>query len=144
MSPLLRRIIYVLPVPKAVVYRTDSLATCEPDDPTEAFMQGIPNHPANHPSTLFLRSYKHDLIFCIRLLKDTTICVATSVPDSRMRLSEGRSMSMINRSKPGHSLQDSHSDTASRYKSSQLLHCVKISKDCVRALNSSTFLVLIL
>ena len=44
--------------------------------------------------------------FCIFLLKDTTICVATSVPDPRMRLSEGRSMCMINRSKPGHSLQD--------------------------------------
>jgi len=44
--------------------------------------------------------------FCILLLKDTTICVATSVPDPRMRLSEGRSMCMINRSKPGHSLQD--------------------------------------
>jgi len=52
-----------MPVPKAVVYCTDSLATCEPDDPTEAFVQGIPNHPANHPSTLFLRSYKPDLIF---------------------------------------------------------------------------------
>jgi len=93
-------------VSKAVVYRTDSLATCEPDDPTEAFVQGIPNHPADHPSTLFLRSYKPDLIFCILLLKDTTICVATSALDSRMRLSEGRSMCMINRSKPGHSLQD--------------------------------------
>jgi hypothetical protein len=62
-----------------------------------------PSQPSIYPLLTVLQTRPH---FLHLSPKDTTICVATSVPDSRMRLSEGRSMCMINRSKAGHSLQD--------------------------------------
>jgi len=93
-------------VPKAVVYRTDSLATCEPDDPTRPSCREFQTtQPTIHlPSSYGLTNPTS--FFCILLLKDTAVSVATSASDSRMRLSEGTSMCMINSSKPGHSLQD--------------------------------------